>query len=183
MFLQAREIQLREIGGCDRARFDEPRQMSERKKRELLVGAGHRHVDRLPAHRMPLGRKLFTGRDGIEDDRRLCAAEVRDAQTRVSCLVPARAVQLLDQPPLLIGRERHAGNSHRRLQHVDGDRLGILRDRRERAGQEHRAETGRGEAFDESTPIDRALLFVQVVPRQASSVRSMCAHMCAFAPI
>jgi hypothetical protein len=47
-----------------------------------------------------------------------------------------------------------------------------LRDRRKRAGQERRSGAGGGEAFDETTPVDRELLFVHAGPSYVSRSRA-----------
>jgi len=82
-----------------------------------------------------------------------------------------RSVQLLEEPPLFIGRERNAGDPLRRLQHLDRDRLGVLRDGRERTGYERRSNAGRRKTFDESAPVHRALPFVHAILRQGLEAR------------
>ncbi len=171
VFLEARQIELREVGRSDLPALDEPRQVRQREKCELLVRAGHRHVDALSAERHSLAWKFLPWGNGIEDDCRLGAvAKARGSQPREARHVPPRPVELLEEPALFIGRERHSGDSLRRLEHVDRDRRGVLRDGRERTGHQRRSDAGRRTAFDESTPVDRALPFVHVVLPQVADV-------------
>ena len=73
---------------------------------------------------------------------------------------PRARVQPLEDPLLFIARKGHAGDLLRRLNHVDRDRLGVLRDGRERTGHQRRSEAARREAFDESAPVDGASLLI-----------------------
>jgi hypothetical protein len=162
VLFQALEVQLREIDRLHVPAFDEPRQMCDRQERELLVGSRHRDVNWSPPQRLPLDCwQLPPRRQRIEDERRRRAvAKAGRSQPRESGEVSSRCVQLLEQPSLLVDRERDAGDPLRRLQHFGGDRPGILGNGRERARHQRGADARAGETFDEPPAIDRELFFV-----------------------
>src|SRR4029450_13741005 len=77
---QTRQVELREIGRFDLARFDQPCQVSHGKKRQFVVGSGRGNVDGLPLQWSSLVWCRLARQNGSEEELRLRIAEIDAAQ-------------------------------------------------------------------------------------------------------
>ena len=165
VLLQTREIELGQLGRPDLSGLHQPGEMAQREKRQVRIGRRHRDRDLLTPHRAAVDGQRHPGRDRVKHERGLGAvAQVGGTQRLVVRRVATRTVEPTRDRLQLVRGEAQPGDSLGRLEHLDGDLVGILRDRGECAGHQGRPDPGRGQTDNEAPAVHRELLLIHRVP-------------------
>ena len=122
---QPREIQLGELRRLDLTRLHQLREMRHRQEGQRLVARRLRHERFAPLQAAWFGGRRFARRNRVEYDGWLrVVAEIGGHQKTKPRQVAAGRVQPGRDRLLLLAGERDAGESLRRLDHLDGDGVG-----------------------------------------------------------